>query len=224
MKKKKLMALFLCLSMALSTALTGCGGSDSNQNTGSQTNGEAQSDTGSQTDAAENTGSAVYTRLYSSESSTLNYLVTSTIEEQRVGANCIDTLVEYDSDGQLKEGLATEWNYDEGQMTWTFTLREAKWVDNTGAEVADVTAQDFVDALKYELTPEYESANAQNLFGIIAGAQEYYNGQVYNGGADEDGVTWPAIDFSEVGVKAVDEHTLTYTLTKEVPYFISSLA
>lgn len=216
--------------MALSTALTGCGGSDSNQNTAGQTNGEAQSDTGSQTDAgdqanaAENTGSAVYTRLYSSESSTLNYLVTSTIEEQRVGANCIDTLVEYDSDGQLKEGLATEWNYDEGQMTWTFTLREAKWVDNTGAEVADVTAQDFVDALKYELTPEYESANAQNLFGIIAGAQEYYNGQVYNGGADEDGVTWPAIDFSEVGVKAVDEHTLTYTLAKEVPYFISSLA
>lgn len=230
MKKKKLMALFLCLSMALSTALTGCGGSDSNQNTAGQTNGETQSDTGSQTDggdqanAAENTGSAVYTRLYSSESSTLNYLVTSTIEEQRVGANCIDTLVEYDSDGQLKEGLATEWNYDEGQMTWTFTLREAKWVDNTGAEVADVTAQDFVDALKYELTPEYESANAQNLFGIIAGAQEYYNGQVYNGGADEDGVTWPAIDFSEVGVKAVDEHTLTYTLAKEVPYFISSLA
>lgn len=230
MKKKKLMALFLCLSMALSTALTGCGGSDSNQNTAGQTNGETQSDTGSQTDAgdqanaAENTGSVVYTRLYSSESSTLNYLVTSTIEEQRVGANCIDTLVEYDSDGQLKEGLATEWNYDEGQMTWTFTLREAKWVDNTGAEVADVTAQDFVDALKYELTPEYESANAQNLFGIIAGAQEYYNGQVYNGGADEDGVTWPAIDFSEVGVKAVDEHTLTYTLAKEVPYFISSLA
>ena len=230
MKKKKLMALFLCLSMALSTALTGCGGSDSNQNTAGQTNGEAQSDTGSQTDAgdqanaAENTGSAVYTRLYSSESSTLNYLVTSTIEEQRVGANCIDTLVEYDSDGQLKEGLATEWNYDEGQMTWTFTLREAKWVDNTGAEVADVTAQDFVDALKYELTPEYESANAQNLFGIIAGAQEYYNGQVYNGGADEDGGTWAAIDFSEVGVKAVDEHTLTYTLAKEVPYFISSLA
>lgn len=230
MKKKKLMALFLCLSMALSTALTGCGGSDSNQNTAGQTNGETQSDTGSQTDggdqanAAENTGSAVYTRLYSSESSTLNYLVTSTIEEQRVGANCIDTLVEYDSDGRLKEGLATEWNYDEGQMTWTFTLREAKWVDNTGAEVADVTAQDFVDALKYELTPEYESANAQNLFGIIAGAQEYYNGQVYNGGADEDGVTWPAIDFSEVGVKAVDEHTLTYTLAKEVPYFISSLA
>lgn len=228
MKKKKLMALLLCMSMALSTALAGCGGSGDNAgNAGAQTSaddtGSESAESAGQADASESAGNAVYTRLYSSESSTLNYLVTSTIEEQRVGANCIDTLVEYDSAGQLKEGLATEWNYDEASMTWTFTLRDAKWVDDTGAEVADVTAQDFVDALKYELTPEYESANAQNLFGVIANAQEYYNGLVYNGGADEDGVTWPAIDFSEVGVKAVDDHTLTYTLAKEVPYFISSL-
>ncbi len=228
MKKKKLMALLLCMSMAVSTALTGCGNNSDSASGGSQTDAGSESASAEdgedqQAQVPESTGDAVYTRLYSSESSTLNYLVTSTIEEQRVGANCIDTLVEYDSAGQLKEGLATDWNYDEASMTWTFTLREAKWVDNTGAEVADVTAQDFVDALKYELTPEYESANAQNLFGVIAGAQEYYNGQVYNGGADEDGVTWPAIDFSEVGVKAVDEHTLTYTLAKEVPYFISSL-
>ena len=167
---------------------------------------------------------AVYTELYSSEVSTLNYLVTSTIEEQRVGANCIDTLVEYDSDGQIKEGAATDWSYDEETKTWTFTLREAKWVDYTGAEVADVTAQDFVDAMKYELTPENESANVQNLFGIILNAQEYYNGLVYDGGADDDGVTWNKIDFEEVGVKAVDDHTLTYTLAKDVPYFLSSLA
>ncbi len=167
---------------------------------------------------------AVYTVLYSSEVSTLNYLVTSTIEEQRVGANCIDTLIEYDSDGQIKEGAATDWSYDEETKTWTFTLRDAKWVDYTGAEVADVTAQDFVDAMKYELTPEYESANVQNLFGIIQNAEEYYNGLVYDGGSDDDGNTWEKIDFEEVGVKAVDDHTLTYTLTDDVPYFLSSLA
>ena len=167
---------------------------------------------------------AVFTELYSSEVSTLNYLVTSTIAEQEIGANCIDTLVEYDSKGQIKEGAATDWSYDEASKTWTFTLREAKWVDYTGAEVADVTAQDFVDAMKYELTPEYESANVQNLFGIIENAQEYYNGLVYDGGTDDDGVTWNKIDFEEVGVKAVDDHTLTYTLTKDIPYFLSSLA
>lgn len=167
---------------------------------------------------------AVYTELYSSEVSTLNYLVTSSDTEQSIGANCIDTLVEYDSKGQIKPGSATEWSYDEETKTWTFTLREAKWVDYTGAEVADVTAQDFVDAMKFELTPEYESANVQNLFGIIENAEEYYNGQVYQGEADEDGNVWEAIDFEEVGVKAVDDHTLTYTLTQDVPYFLSSLA
>ena len=97
-------------------------------------------------------------------------------------------------------------------------------MDNTGAPVADVTAQDYVDAIKYQLTPEYESGIVQNLFGVIANAKEYYNGLVYNGGADDDGVVWNAIDFSEVGVKAVDDHTLTYTLETEVPYFLSSLA
>ena len=59
---------------------------------------------------------------------------------------------------------------------------------------------------------------------MIANAKAYYNGLVYNGGADEDGVVWNAIDFSEVGVKAVDDYTLTYTLETEVPYFLSSLA
>lgn len=172
----------------------------------------------------ETEASNVYQELYASEVTTLNYLVTSTIEEQRIGANCIDTLVEYDSDGKIKEGLATDWSYDEEEKTWTFTLREATWVDDTGTEAAKVTAQDFVDAMKYELTPEYESANVQNLFGVIANAKEYYNGLVYNGGKDEDGVTWEPIDFSEVGVKAVDEQTLTYTLAADVPYFLSSLA
>ena len=179
MRNKKFIAMMLCTVMAVSTALTGCGNS------------------GKSTGDGESSSSAVYRELYSSESSTLNYLVTSTIVEQVAGANCIDTLVEYDSDGQLKEGLATEWSYDEATLTWTFKLREAKWVDNTGKEVADVTAQDFVDALKYQLTPEYESANVQNLFGVIANAEEYYNGQVYKGGADEDGTTWKEIDFSE---------------------------
>lgn len=206
--RKRMLSVLLCTALVVTTALSGCG----KKETPGADVGNAPSET-----------SAVYKMLYSSEVSTLNYLVTSTINEQRIGANCIDTLVEYDSKGQMKEGLATEWSYDEASLTWTFKLRDAKWVDHTGAEAADVTAQDFVDAMKYEMTPEYESANVQNLFGVIANAQEYYNGQVYNGGADEDGTTWPVIDFAEVGVKAVDDHTLTYTLAKEVPYFLSSL-
>lgn len=217
MKKRRLTAALLCAVLAVSTVLGGCGGKKT-------TEGGGTAPAGSEAAGSETAGEpAVYKMLYSSEVTTLNYLITSTIADQKTGANVIDTLVEYDSKGQLKEGLATEWNYDESTLTWTFNLREAKWVDHTGAEVADVTAQDFVDALKYELTPENESANVQNLFGVIANAEEYYNGIAYNGGTDEDGTTWAPIDFSEVGVKAVDEHTLAYTLAKEVPYFLSSL-
>lgn len=216
MKKRRLSAAILCAALAISTALSGCG-------TKKTAEGGAQA-AGNESAAAQSGEPVVYTRLYGQEATTLNYLTSSSNNDHILAANCIDTLIEYDNKGQIKPGLATEWSYDEAALTWTLKLREAKWVDNTGAEVADVTAQDFVDAMKYELTPEYESANVQNLFGVIANAESYYNGLVYNGGADEDGKVWEPVDFSEVGVKAVDDHTLTYTLEKEVPYFLSSLA
>lgn len=215
MKKGRLMAAVLCAVLAASAALSGCGGN--------KTAGDGSKAPGNENGAAESGTSAVYTKLYGSEATTLNYLTSSAEVDHKIGANCVDTLIEYDNKGQIKPGLATEWSYDEATLTWTFKLREAKWVDHTGTEAADVTAQDFVDAMKYELSPEYESANVQNLFGVIANAEKYYNGLAYNGGADKDGTVWEPIDFSEVGVKAVDEHTLTYTLEKEVPYFLSSI-
>lgn len=194
---------------AAAGALAACGSSSSS----------TASSAASSSAAAENaeSSSTVYRVLYSSEITTLNYLTTSNSGEMGVGANVIDTLVEYDSDANIQPGLASEWSYDEATLTWTFTLREGcSWVDNTGAVVADVTAQDFVDAMKYVLTPSYESSTVSNLFGVIANAEEYYNGL-----AGEEG--YAEIDFSEVGVKAVDAHTLTYTLAKEIPYFVSML-
>lgn len=211
--KKKLLSVILSIATVVSL-LAGCG----------STSGETSSNT-TQTDtktSEESSNEQVYNRLYSTEVATLNYLVTATIEEMRIPANTIDTLVETDSDGNIVPSLATEWSQSEDGLVWTFKLREGvKWVDNTGAEVAEVTAQDFVDALKYILTPEYEAGNAQNFFGIIANAQEYYNGAANV--TDDDGKTWSPIDFSEVGVKALDTYTLEYTLAKPVPYFLSSL-
>ena len=216
MKKKRLAAGILCAVLATATVLSGCGGKKTSESSTGSAQGGAK---------AEGSGEpAVYKKLYGAEATTLNYLTSSTENDYKIGANVIDTLVEYDNKGQIKPGLATEWSYDDATLTWTFKLRDAKWVDNTGKEVGAVTAQDFVDAMKYELTPEYESSNVQNLFGIIANAENYYNGLVYNGGADKDGKVWQPVEFSAVGVKAVDEHTLTYTLEKEVPYFLSSLA
>jgi len=194
--KKKLLSMALSAAMVV-TMLTGCGDGQSANASGS--------------------GSSMYRVLYSGEVSTLNYLTTATTNEYQIGANVIDTLVEYDSFSNLQPGLATDWSYDEATMTWTFTLREGqKWIDHTGAVVADVTAQDFVDAMAYVLDPANNSATASNLFGTIKNAEEYYNGL-----AGEEGAA--RIDFSEVGVKAVDATTLQYTLASECPYFLSML-
>ena len=205
---------------------------------------------GSSGDAA-GSGSAdtsSYTILYSSQPSTLNYLTTASDLEMTVGANCVDTLLEFDNKGVLKEGLATEWTFDEPTLTWTFTLRDENWVDMNGEVVAAVTAQDFVDALRYELTPDYAASNVGLVTSYIAGAEDYYNYQVNlananNGLVDDDGTTYTVdgsgvvtvttpgsdpqtfepVDFESVGVKAVDDHTLTYTLTYDFPGFLSLL-
>lgn len=209
--KKKCLALLLTAAMTV-TALSGCGNSSS---TGETT--EASNSNGAGSNGEEASGEAVYKVLYSGEVSTLNYLITSNANEQSIGANVIDTLVEYNSDGEIQPSLATDWSYNEESLTWTFHIREGqKWIDNNGNEVADLTAQDFVDAMKYVLTPENGSSTSSGLFGLIANAEEYYNGL-----AGEEG--YAPIDFEEVGVKAVDANTLQYTLAGECPYFLSTL-
>jgi len=160
--------------------------------------------------AAENYDDAVYKTLYASEVSTLNYLVASDTWDQRVGANVIDTLVEYDPYGEIKPGLAETWEASDDGTVWTFHLREGqKWYDYQGNEVAEVTAQDFVDAAKYVLTAEYESGTSYMISGFVVNAAEYEAGEI--------------TDFAQVGVKAVDKYTLQYTTTGNYPFFPTCL-
>ena len=192
--------------------------------------------------------STTYTVLYARQPATLNYLICSADPDLYHGTHCVDTLVEYDSRGKIREGLATSWEWDADTLTWTFHLRDENWVDYTGAVLGPVTAQDFVDALAYLLDPDYASGTASLVTPYVAGAEDYYNYCVWrnnanNGTVAEDSTryaidaagtvtltaadgsttTCPAVDFSSVGVCAVDEHTLTYTLNYDFPGFLSLL-
>ena len=192
--------------------------------------------------------STTYTVLYARQPATLNYLICSADPDLYHGTHCVDTLVEYDSRGKIREGLATSWEWDADTLTWTLHLRDENWVDYTGAVLGPVTAQDFVDALAYLLDPDYASGTASLVTPYVAGAEDYYNYCVWrnnanNGTVAEDGTryaidaagtvtltaadgsttTCPAVDFSSVGVCAVDEHTLTYTLNYDFPGFLSLL-
>ena len=154
--------------------------------------------------------SVAYRTLYSGEITSLNYLTTATANEFALAANVIDTLVEYNKYGEVQPSLALTWEYDAENLTYTFKLREdATWVKADGSVYAKVTAEDFVSAAKYILDAKNASSTANIFYSVIAGAEEYYLGNT--------------ADFETVGVKAMDEYTLQYTLIEPVPYFLSML-
>ena len=163
--------------------------------------------------------STAYRTLYSGEFTSLNYLITATTNEFAMAANVIDTLVEYDKYGQVQPSLAESWEYDEANLTYTFKLREdATWVKADGTEYAKVTANDFVTAAKYILDANNASSTANIFYSVIAGAEAYYLG---TSTPEEGQEPYPVMDFETVGVKALDDSTLQYTLVEPCPYFLS---
>ncbi len=159
----------------------------------------------------ESSGGTTFKTLYSAEVETLNYLNAVSEIQLQVAANVIDGLVEYDSLGNPVPALATEWSVSDDGYVWTFKIREGvKWVDNTGTETGyEVTANDFVTGAKWQLDPANASSNEFMLDGRIKNATQFFNNEI--------------TDFNEVGVKAIDNYTLEYTLEQPVPYFLSML-
>jgi len=164
---------------------------------------------------------SAYRTLYSGEITSLNYLTTATTNEFSLAANVIDTLVEYDKYGQVQPSLAETWEYDAETLTYTFNLRQdATWVTAKGEEYAKVTAHDFVSAAKYILDAKNASSTANIFYGVIAGAEDYFLG---TSTPEEGKDPYPVTEWETVGVKAIDDYTLQYTLVEPVPYFLSML-
>ncbi|KQL52915.1 ABC transporter substrate-binding protein [Heyndrickxia shackletonii] len=109
-----------------------------------------------------------------------------------------------DKKGEIVPGLAKDTKVSDDGKTYTFTIRDdAKWSDGT-----PVTAQDFEYSWKRVLNPETGSSFAFYLY-YIKGAEAYNKGK---GSADQ------------VGVKAVDDHTLQVELNAPLAYFNKLLA
>lgn len=118
----------------------------------------------------------VYRSLYSSEVTTMNYLVSGTTYELVVGANTIDSLVENDTYGNILPCGAESWEVSEDGLTWTFHLRAGQyWYDADGNQKDPVTANDYVAAARYVCDSAMDCSNSYLMKGWIVNAEELLN-------------------------------------------------
>ena len=145
---------------------------------------------------------------FSSDPKTWDVLGTSRSADSEAIVNTYDGLVEYDCENVMQPALAESWEVSDDGLTYTFHLRQgAKWVDSQGREVDDVTADDFVAGMQHMM--DAMGGLEYLIEGIIVNASEYISGDV--------------TDFAEVGVKAVDDYTVQYTLVQPTSYFMTML-
>lgn len=165
-----------------------------------------------------------YNSYFQTEPTSYNYLTTQWQYNALHYAQMVDGLISNNQYGTTYGGLALGYKTTEnadGTETWTFQLKEGvQWVNNKDGKVyAEVTADDFVASLEWVLDPINGSNFAYLPTGVIKNAEAYY----YAKAANEKDPTQKAMDFSEVGVKAVDKYTLEYTLVEPTPYFLTCL-
>lgn len=149
-----------------------------------------------------------YSLTYTADPVTWDQLNTSLAADSEAIINTYDGLMEYDNEGVQQPALAESYEVSDDGLTYTFHIRQGvSWVDSQGREVADVTADDFVAGMQHMM--DCQAGLEYLVQGVIAGANEYITGETS--------------DFSEVGVKAVDDYTLEYTLEQPTSYFLTML-
>ena len=153
-----------------------------------------------------NTDTSTYSSTFSANPTTFNYLLDYYADNTAVITNLVDGLLENDSYGNLVPALAEDWSVSSDGLTYTYKLRkDAKWYTADGEEYASVKAQDFVTGIKYAADNKGQAMDL--IQNSIKGLNNY--------------VTGVTNDFSTVGVKALDDYTVEYTLTRPEPYWNS---
>lgn len=202
-RSKKAKALALVLTLGLTLGLTACGGS------GDSANGDTEALTDLVTWEVPNREMENVFILNSEQSADLNVL-----------CNVNQSLLETDTKGTLKEGLAEEWSTEDNGLTWTFKLRKGvKWVDVNGNEKAECTAQDFITGLEWVMNYHKNSAkNTSMPTDLIKGAGDYYKYTAEL--TKEEALSMDNTKFLEmVGIEAPDDYTLIYHCNYAAPYF-----
>ncbi|MDY4808819.1 MAG: ABC transporter substrate-binding protein [Bulleidia sp.] len=146
--------------------------------------------------------------VFSTDVQTLDWHMSQRATDAEITANCVDALTETNSYNNYVGALAESWEANEEKTEWTFHLRDANWVTNTGEVYAPVTADDFVAGLQH--LADFDGPTLWIAGSFVEGLADYADGKT--------------TDFSTVGVEAVDEKTVKYTLIAPTPFFNTIVA
>jgi len=192
--------MFLALAVCLAL-VAGCAAP-----VGAPTTGVETEETAAPAEVA--TGDEVVIRLSTtSEPTTLDpnlaedYYSITPVEQMFLGLTNINN-----ETAEIEPELAESWETSEDGLTWTFNLRDdVLWSDGQ-----PVTAQDVVYSVKRAIMPETASPYAYVLY-IIKNASAI----------NQTAVPTDTYAIDTLGVEAVDEHTVQFTLEAPASYFLS---
>lgn len=156
--------------------------------------------------------SDTYNYEISYELKTWDVIATSMTSDSYFISRTYSGLLEYDSVNQQQPAMAESYEVSDDGLTYTFHIRPGvNWVDQQGRVIGEVTADDWVASMQHV-------ADNNDELGYLMSTSDGCGIKNYDAWVNGE-----ISDFSEVGVKAVDDHTLEYTLEAPFPAFLSMM-
>ena len=151
-------------------------------------------------------GEQTFSYVYTTDPDTLDYSISNKKSTSEFTGNAVDGLLEVDKYGNLIPSLAKDWAVSKDGLTYTYKLREGvKWMTSEGEEYGEVKAQDFVTGLQH--AADKKSSALYLVQKSVKGLDDYVSGKTK--------------DFSTVGIKAIDDYTVQYTLSQPESFWNS---
>lgn len=151
-------------------------------------------------------GGQTFSYVYTQDPDTLDYSISNKKSTSEFTGNAVDGLLEVDKYGNLIPSLAKDWTVSKDGLTYTYKLRKGvKWMTSEGEEYGEVKAKDFVTGLKH--AADKKSQAIYLVQKSVKGLDDYVSGKTK--------------DFSTVGIKAIDDYTVQYTLSQPESFWNS---
>ena len=200
MKLRKILAMVMALALLCAT-FAACGdtsGTSSSAGTSSTASDSGDSSAAEEGETATGGSGGTLNMRNTMEPTSLNTLLATYAYDFTPINAMIECLYRDDENDVPQPAGAETVDISDDKLVYTFHLRE----DATWSNGDPVVATDYEFAWQQALNPKVASDYAYMLY-FIHNAQPYFNGEV---------------EWSEVGVKVIDDYTLEVTLDNPLPY------